>query len=142
MMEKCIIGHMESSPPSQSDAELAQLAGRGDHAAFGLLVERYASLLYGLAVRLVGEAADAEDVLQETLAGAFGGLGGFRGQASVKTYLTRILMRQAAAHHRRRARRLRLWPARKAAEASLQLRADVRMDLAAAMAQSARSIAR
>lgn len=88
-----------------SDADLVARARRGDEAAASEIVGRYAPALYGLAVSMVGNAADAEDVLQETFAGAFRGLGGFEGRASLKTWLTRILVRQAARCHRRRGSR-------------------------------------
>jgi RNA polymerase sigma-70 factor (ECF subfamily) len=94
--------------------------------------------LYGLAVNLVGNPADAEDVVQETLAGAFRGLRAFRHESSVKTWLTRILVRQAAHHHRRQRR---YWPggviAQPAPERvapSDQGRADLRMDVEIALA--------
>src|SRR5206468_4935150 len=61
--------------------------------------------LYRLAVSLVGNAADAEDVLQEAFTGAYRGLSGFQGRASVKTWLTRILVMQAAKWRRDRKRR-------------------------------------
>src|SRR5438309_1256258 len=48
---------------------------------------------------------DAEDVVQETFAGAFKGLRQFEGRASVKTWLTRILFTQAAKWRRDRKRR-------------------------------------
>jgi RNA polymerase sigma-70 factor (ECF subfamily) len=61
--------------------------------------------LFRLAYRLVGNAPDAEDVVQEAVMGAFEQAGRFRGRSTVKTWLTRIVMRQAARSHRRRARR-------------------------------------
>ena len=86
------------------DAALVERARQGDHAAFHELVDRHARWLYGLAASLVGAGADAEDVVQETLSGAFRGLSGYRGGSSVRTWLARIAVRQAAAHHRRRKR--------------------------------------
>jgi RNA polymerase sigma-70 factor (ECF subfamily) len=97
-----------------SDWQLVRRARGGDLAAFHELVDRHAATLLGLATMLVGNAADAEDVVQETFAGAFRGLGGFRGDSAVKTWLTRILLRQAAG--------------------AATERADTRMDLAAALA--------
>jgi RNA polymerase sigma-70 factor (ECF subfamily) len=85
-------------PPE--DLALLRQAQRGDSSAFGELIERHADRLYGLARSLVGNEADAEDVLQETLAGAFKAAATFREEASVKTWLTRILVRQAAMHRR------------------------------------------
>ncbi len=87
-----------------TDVELAHRAGEGDEAAGTELVERYARPLYRLALSLVGNAADAEDVVQETFAGAFPRLSAFEGRASLKTWLSRILVRQAARHHRTKAR--------------------------------------
>ncbi|KPK84410.1 MAG: hypothetical protein AMJ81_05610 [Phycisphaerae bacterium SM23_33] len=92
-------------PASNSDAELVRRLRKGEPAAFRRLVDEYAQYLFGLAFRLVGNSADAEDILQETYTGAFRGLGSFRGQSSIKTWLTQILLRQAARHHRVRARR-------------------------------------
>jgi RNA polymerase sigma-70 factor (ECF subfamily) len=84
---------------------LFRKAAAGDGKAFHLLVDRHSQRLYRLAVSLVGNATDAEDVLQETFAGAFRGLGRFEERASVKTWLTRILMTQAARWRRDRQRK-------------------------------------
>jgi RNA polymerase sigma-70 factor, ECF subfamily len=88
--------------PDADDIELLRRAEDGDSAAFHALVDRHASRLFRLAVSLVGNAADAEDVLQETFVGAFRGLKSFEGRASVKTWLTRILVNQAARWRRGR----------------------------------------
>jgi RNA polymerase sigma-70 factor (ECF subfamily) len=124
------------------DDELVRRARRGDDAASDVLVNRHAGRLYGLALRLVGNAADAEDVVQETFLGAFRGLRGFRGHASVKTWLTRILVNRVARLHRsRRLRRatpihLVLEPSGDAVPdaATAEVRADIRMDLSAVLA--------
>ena len=84
------------------DSELVQRAQEGDDGALHDLVDQYADGLFRLAFSLVGNAPDAEDVVQETFLGAFRRLRGFEGRSSVKTWLTRILVRQAARHHRRR----------------------------------------
>jgi RNA polymerase sigma-70 factor (ECF subfamily) len=89
----------------ETDEQLLRAAGKGSAEAFGDLVERHADSLFRLAYRLVGNASDAEDVLQEAVMGAFEQAGRFRGHSTVKTWLTRIVMRQAARSHRRRARR-------------------------------------
>ncbi len=85
-----------------TDAQLVRRVRRGDEAAFHELVNRHAKGLFGLAFSLVGNAADAEDVLQETFLGAFRGLRAFRGRSSVKTWLSRIVVRQAARCRRSR----------------------------------------
>jgi len=86
------------------DAELVRRARRGDETACHEIVDLYSASLYRFAYSLVGNAADAEDVLQETFSGAFRGLRGFQERASLKTWLSRILVRQAARCHRSRAR--------------------------------------
>jgi RNA polymerase sigma-70 factor (ECF subfamily) len=68
-------------------------------------VDRHAEELFRLAVVLVGNATDAEDVLQETFIGALRGLHRFEGRSTVRTWLTGILVRQVARHHRGRGQR-------------------------------------
>lgn len=87
-----------------TDLELARRARQGDDEAFHELVDRHGARLYGLAFSLLGNAADAEDVVQEALSGALQGLRGFEGRSSVKTWLSSIVVRQAAKCHRTRAR--------------------------------------
>lgn len=120
-----------------NDQDLVRSARRGDRSAFHKLVDRHGKFLFKVAVSLVGNAADAEDIVQETFTGAFRGLKGFKGHSSVKTWLTRILFRQAAGYMRRRGRMISFlraksqsdWPAAPAASQS----ADVRMDVSAAI---------
>jgi RNA polymerase sigma-70 factor (ECF subfamily) len=95
----------ETEPPTPTDAALLARARGGDDAAFHALVNRHAPGLYAVAVSLVGSAVDAEDLLQETFAGAFRGLSRFGGRSSVKTWLTAILLRRAAMHRRRAGRK-------------------------------------
>lgn len=98
----CDARSQESSAlESAGDLELVRGAARGDGAAFHTLVDRHAAELMRLAVSLAATRADAEDVLQETLIGAYQGLKRFDGRASVKTWLKRILVRQAARHWNR-----------------------------------------
>ncbi|MCY2931841.1 MAG: sigma-70 family RNA polymerase sigma factor [Planctomycetota bacterium] len=123
----------------REDNELVAKALRGEGKAFHELVDRHAAGLMRLAGALVGNRADAEDVVQETFAGAFAGLAGYRGEASVKTWLTRIAVRQAAACLRKRQRRGELARGQAKTERGLreapggQAAADARMDVMAAM---------
>ena len=77
--------------------------GQGDEAAFRALVDGQARYLFGVAHALTGNAADAEDLVQETFLGALKGR--FRGQSSVRTWLVGILVRQAGMLWRSRRRR-------------------------------------
>ncbi|BCX05242.1 MAG: DNA-directed RNA polymerase sigma-70 factor [Candidatus Roseilinea sp.] len=56
--------HMRSLS-AVSDAELAARIARSDRDAFEQLYDRYAAKAFGLAIRLVGDRATAEDVVQE-----------------------------------------------------------------------------
>ncbi|CAN5456023.1 N/A [soil metagenome] len=89
-----------------NDLELLQAVAGNDNDAFGKIVAQHSGALFRLAKCLVGNRFDAEDVLQETFAGAFHAAGSFEGNSSVKTWLTAILIRQAARkrHQRRRYR--------------------------------------
>jgi RNA polymerase sigma-70 factor, ECF subfamily len=84
------------------DADLLRKAAAGDGSAFHALLDRHMDRLYRLAVSLIGNAADAEDLLQETFAGAYRGLDRFEGRAAVGTWLTRILVMQVARFRRGR----------------------------------------
>jgi RNA polymerase sigma-70 factor (ECF subfamily) len=84
------------------DAQLLKLS-RTDPRAFRQLVERQGQYLYGVAHGLTSNAADAEDLVQETLLGAVKGT--FRGESSVRTWLVKILVNQAAMLRRARSRR-------------------------------------
>jgi RNA polymerase sigma-70 factor (ECF subfamily) len=89
------------------DTELLDQIRRGDRAAqaaFQKLLDRHARYLFGVAHSLTGgNAADAEDLVQETLMGAL--TGHFRGESSVRTWLVRILVNRAAMLRRSRSRR-------------------------------------
>lgn len=82
--------------PDEGEHELLARLRKGDPSAFHRLVDVYAPRLFGLAHRLTGNRENAEDVVQETLAGAFRSIGGFRGESSLWTWLAKILVRQIA----------------------------------------------
>lgn len=95
------------SNPPVTDAELVERARAGDPAAFGALVDRYQHVVFRAALAVVGRREEAEDVAQEALVRAYRGIEGFRGDASVKTWLLAITWRQAHSHRRALAMRLR-----------------------------------
>lgn len=76
------------------DALIAALRG-GDRDAFAVLVERETAPIYRVCLRILGIAADAEDVAQETFVIAYRSFAGFRGHGSVRGWLLRIASRQA-----------------------------------------------
>ena len=70
--------------------DLITRARAGDGEAFRELTEPYRRELQVYCYRMLGSLQDAEDVLQDTLLGAWQGLNGFEGRASIRTWLYRI----------------------------------------------------
>jgi RNA polymerase sigma-70 factor (ECF subfamily) len=67
----------------------------GDKAEFARLVETYHELIYRLAIKMLNNPQDAEDVLQETFIKAYRHLKGFDGRSSLSTWLYRIATNEA-----------------------------------------------
>ena len=76
--------------PAKSDRELVDAARQGDASAFGVLVRRYQKRIYRLAVHLLRDAAEAEDVTQDTFVRAYGALDRFDGRSEPFTWMYRI----------------------------------------------------
>ena len=74
----------------------------GDRAEFSRLVETYSSPIYRLALKILGDPQDAEDVLQETFIKAYRHLKEFEGRSSFSTWLYRIASNEAFMLLRRR----------------------------------------
>lgn len=87
-----------------ADADMLSRIAAGDMAAFELLMRRYNRPLYRTARSIVRDDADAEDVLQEAYLLIFRNLGKFRGEASLSTWLTRIVVNEAIARSRKNGR--------------------------------------
>jgi len=82
------------------DEDLARAAARGDGAAFAALLDRHYDRLFGLAFRLTGHRAEAEDLTQDICLALPAKLAHFRGEARFTTWLYRVAVN--AAHDRRR----------------------------------------
>jgi RNA polymerase sigma-70 factor (ECF subfamily) len=78
----------------------------GDPSAFERLVDERSGEVYALLFRLTEDAEEARDLTQETFLSAFRHIGGFRGDADLKTWLYRIAVNHARNRfrwwHRRR----------------------------------------
>lgn len=84
------------------DAQLIDLALKGQPEAFGQLVLKYQDRLYNTVFHVVGHAEDARDVVQEALVQAFLKLESFRHDSAFYTWLYRIAFNVAVTHRRRR----------------------------------------
>lgn len=80
---------------SEPDQGLVERFRRGDREAFNRIVARYRRDVYRIARRMTGSHEDADDVAQDTFVRAFGALGTFRGESTLKTWLCRIALNLA-----------------------------------------------
>jgi len=87
------------------DLALVARAAGGDELAFRALVTRHESAVARTVTAMLGPGDDADDVGQETFVRFFGALPRFRGDAEVRTYLTRIAVNLACDALERRRKR-------------------------------------
>lgn len=73
-----------------SDAELLNRSAGGSGAAFGVLMRRHEDRMFAMALRMLGNRADALDATQEAFLAAFRRAKAFRGEAAVGTWMYRI----------------------------------------------------
>lgn len=88
-----------------SDLDIAHRIAAHDHDAFALLMRRYNQSLYRTARSILKDDAEAEDVLQDAYLLIYRGIGSFRGDAKLSTWLTRIVVNEAIAKSRKSSRR-------------------------------------
>jgi RNA polymerase sigma-70 factor, ECF subfamily len=89
---------------ARDDFAVLVAAKRGDSAAFAVLCEQSASTIFHLALRIMRNHQDAEDVVQESYQQAFIHLQSFNGDSRFSTWLSRIainaaLMKLRKKHH-------------------------------------------
>ena len=84
------------------DNALAAAVLRGDRQAFRHIMRRCNQRLFRVARGVVGDDAEAEDVVQEAYVHAYEKLATFRGDASLSTWLIRIVLNEAHGRLRRR----------------------------------------
>jgi RNA polymerase sigma-70 factor (ECF subfamily) len=93
---------------SADDHRLIAECLQGDTAAFGVLVRRYQERLYHSVYRLVDNAEDAQDVVQEAFLSAYQALDSFKGDALFFTWLYRIAVNTAISLKRKRRAMVRM----------------------------------
>lgn len=84
-----------NSVAASTDQPALAAAARGDRAAFDLLVHRHTPRMYRVALRIVGEPADAEDAVQDAWIAAWRALPRYRGDAAPATWLYRVVTNAA-----------------------------------------------
>lgn len=87
---------------SDAEAKWIQAAARGDAQAFRCLIEVHARPLHRVCQRLLGDAASAEDALQEAFLNAWRGIGRFDGRSAFGSWLHRIAVNAALVQLRQR----------------------------------------
>jgi RNA polymerase sigma-70 factor (ECF subfamily) len=93
------------NPTLIADDEAIERARRGDHAAFGALVERYQEVAFRAAYLIVRDATAAEDVAQDAFIRAYRALRSFRQGEPFRPWLLRIVTNAALNEVRSRNRR-------------------------------------
>lgn len=87
-----------------SDEEVVARVRGGEKELFEILMRRHNQRLYRVARGILGDEAEAEDVMQDAYVRAYSHLDQFAGQARFSTWLTRIAVYEALARARRRRR--------------------------------------
>ncbi|UCI06207.1 RNA polymerase sigma factor [Mesorhizobium sp. B1-1-8] len=80
---------------SNGDMALVRRALAREADAFRLIIKTHNQRLYRIARGVVRNDAEAEDIVQEAYVRAFSNLGAFRGDASLSTWLSRIVINEA-----------------------------------------------
>ncbi|WP_205347207.1 RNA polymerase sigma factor [Pseudonocardia broussonetiae] len=95
----------EAGPPVPDELDeqtLVVRAQEGDARAFEALARRHQDALYRVAVRVMGDRAEAEDALQEALLDAWRRIGRFRGESAFSTWMYRVVTNRCLAMLRKR----------------------------------------
>jgi len=97
-------GRVDTSTGQTAEAALIRRIQAGDHASFRILYERHKDQVYTTAVRMLGNTADAEDVLQEIFVKVFRNIDRFECRSKFTTWLYSIAVNSCRDHLRSRGR--------------------------------------
>lgn len=86
------------------DVALADAIAHGDQSALRSLIDRESARLVRQCARVLGDADDAQDVVQETFMVAYRSIGAYRGEGALGAWLSRIALRLAFRRRRNQAR--------------------------------------
>lgn len=99
---------MEAFAYTDINAPLVERCRLGDRRAQAEIYKRYAKAMFNASLRITGDYAEAEDVLQESFLSAFRELHGYKGDSSFGSWLKRIVINKSI--NCLRNRRLQLVP--------------------------------
>ncbi len=85
---------MDNQARTEEDFSLEALQ-KGDSAEFARVVEAYSGYIYRLAIKMLQNPQDAEDILQETFIKAYKAFPKFDGRSKISTWLYRIATNEA-----------------------------------------------
>jgi RNA polymerase sigma-70 factor (ECF subfamily) len=89
------LGQKREEELSLDESALIQRCLNGDDTAFDLIVSRYQDMVFNLALRLLGGREEALDLSQEVFFQVYRKLGSFRQDASLRTWVYRIVINRA-----------------------------------------------
>jgi RNA polymerase sigma factor (sigma-70 family) len=104
--------HRTTADPARAadDMSIARGVAGGDRMVFEALMRRHNRRLYRLARATLRDDAEAEDALQEAYLSAYRNIGQFRGEASLSTWLSRMVLNECLGRLRKSARRQNVVP--------------------------------
>ena len=105
MMPEHKAAAIQSKLASLDELTLAGRAASGDRTAFEFLMRRHNRRLYRLARACLRDDSEAKDALQDAYLCAYRALGQFRGEATLSTWLSRLVLNECNARRRRTSRR-------------------------------------
>ena len=76
-----------------NESNLVKRCQAGDERAFAELVDAHKVKVAGIVYRMIGRTESVEDIAQEVFLQVFRGIGGFRGEAALSTWIYRITYR-------------------------------------------------
>jgi RNA polymerase sigma-70 factor, ECF subfamily len=100
-MQVGILGNIASvlNVPTEEAGIVSELKA-GSEEAFSWLIAKYHQPIYSLVARTIPDPGDAADLTQEIFIKIYRGIGGFNGDASLRTWIYRIALREASNQRR------------------------------------------
>src|SRR3954470_23313997 len=93
---------LDSQSESMADEDIVERVVAGEVELFELIMRRYNQRLFRIARSILGDEAEAEDVVQEAYVRAFKNLRQYQARARFATWLTKIAVYEASARRRKR----------------------------------------